>query len=94
MVYQYEREGDRDSVEEGTKAVADHTSDDTGGIPKDEIKVGVIHLSDPVKAEEDLRSLPGRLRNYPSNPTSPAVRLQTSWQEACSISMWSKKNLY
>ena len=36
-----------DSTEEGTEAVADNTSGDTGGIPKDEIKVGVIHLSDP-----------------------------------------------
>lgn len=27
--------------------MADNTSGDTGGIPKDEIKVGVIHLSDP-----------------------------------------------
>jgi len=38
-----------DSVEEGTEAVADNTSGDTGGIPKDEIKVGVIHLSDPAE---------------------------------------------
>ena len=38
-----------DSVEEGTEAVADNTSEDTGGIPKDEIKVGVIHLSDPAE---------------------------------------------
>lgn len=36
-----------DSTEEGTEAVEDNTSGDTGGIPKDEIKVGVIHLSDP-----------------------------------------------
>lgn len=36
-----------DSTEEGTEAVADNTSGDTGGIPKDEIKVGVIHLSNP-----------------------------------------------
>lgn len=36
-----------DSTEEGTEAVADNISGDTGGIPKDEIKVGVIHLSDP-----------------------------------------------
>ncbi len=36
-----------DRAEEGTEAVADNTSGDTGGIPKDEIKVGVIHLSDP-----------------------------------------------
>ena len=38
-----------DSTEEGTEAVADNTSGDTGGIPKDEIKVGVIHLSDPAE---------------------------------------------
>ena len=38
-----------DSVEEGTEAVSDNTSGDTGGIPKDEIKVGVIHLSDPAE---------------------------------------------
>ena len=38
-----------DSAEEGTEAVADDTSGDTGGIPKDEIKVGVIHLSDPAE---------------------------------------------
>lgn len=38
-----------DSVEEGTEAVADNTSGDTGGIPRDEIKVGVIHLSDPAE---------------------------------------------
>lgn len=38
-----------DSVEEGTEAVTDNTSGDTGGIPKDEIKVGVIHLSDPAE---------------------------------------------
>ena len=38
-----------DSVEEGTEAVADNTSGDTGGIPKDEIKVGVIHLSNPAE---------------------------------------------
>ena len=38
-----------DSVEEGTEVVADNTSGDTGGIPKDEIKVGVIHLSDPAE---------------------------------------------
>ena len=42
-------EGSDDSVEEGTEAVADNTSGDTGGIPKDEIKVGVIHLSDPAE---------------------------------------------
>lgn len=36
-----------DSTEESTEAVEDNTSADTGGIPKDEIKVGVIHLSDP-----------------------------------------------
>lgn len=36
-----------DSTEEGTEAVSDNTSGDTGGIPKDKIKVGVIHLSDP-----------------------------------------------
>lgn len=42
-------EGSNDSVEEGTEAVADNTSGDTGGIPKDEIKVGVIHLSDPAE---------------------------------------------
>mgnify|MGYP000000706470 FL=1 len=36
-----------DRAEEGTEAVSDNTSGDTGGIPKDEIKVGVIHLSDP-----------------------------------------------
>ena len=38
-----------DSTEEGTEAVEDNTSGDTGGIPKDEIKVGVIHLSDPAE---------------------------------------------
>lgn len=38
-----------DSTEEGTEAVVDNTSGDTGGIPKDEIKVGVIHLSDPAE---------------------------------------------
>lgn len=45
----YATNEDSDGVEESSEAVASDTSENTGGIPKDEIKVGVLHLSDPAE---------------------------------------------
>ena len=47
------------SDEQGTESSVAGDNTTSTGIPKDEIKVGVIHLSDPAEGSSDKDSNPG-----------------------------------